>query len=51
MWSGPSRTYAAGRWTLAWDGQSTQGPVSPGVYLFRVTIGREVLLRRIAVIR
>jgi PKD repeat protein len=51
VWSAPSRAYAAGRWTLAWDGHTAQGPVNPGVYLLRVTIGHEVLLRRIAVIR
>ena len=39
VWSAPSRAYAAGRWTLAWDGHTAQGPVNPGVYLLRVTIG------------
>jgi PKD repeat protein len=51
VWSAPSRDYAAGRWTLNWDGRTAQGPASPGVYLLRVGIGQQVLMRRVAVIR
>jgi PKD repeat protein/glucose/arabinose dehydrogenase len=51
VWSAPSRAYAAGRWTLTWDGRTAQGPANPGVYLLRVGIGRQVLMRRVAMIR
>jgi hypothetical protein len=51
MWSGPPRNYSAGRWTLVWDGRSAGGRVPPGVYLARVRVGSQSLLRRIAIIR
>jgi PKD repeat protein len=51
VWSTGARDYAAGRWTLQWPGRTAQGPASPGVYLLRVGIGQQVLMRRVAMIR
>jgi PKD repeat protein len=51
VWSTPLQRRAAGRWTLDWDGHTARGGASAGVYLARVRVGPQVLLRRFAIIR
>ena len=50
VWSEPAHRYAAGRWTLKWDGQGARGVASTGVYLVRVRAGSQVMLRRVALL-
>jgi hypothetical protein len=47
VWSSEARDFAAGRWSLEWDG----GRARAGVYLLRVEAGDARWVRRIAVIR
>jgi hypothetical protein len=51
VWSAPAEHYAAGRWTLGWDGRTAHGLASTGIYLARVHVDSTWLLRRIAVVR
>jgi hypothetical protein len=52
VWSAPAREMAAGRTTLAWNGERAGGGVAPtGIYLARVRAGESVLVRRFAVMR
>ena len=51
IWSAPPRRYAAGRWTLRWDGMGSIGHASTGVYMVRVRAGSQVMIRRVAVLR
>jgi hypothetical protein len=50
VWSDPPREFGAGRWTIGWDGMGRGGPARTGVYLARVRVGSQVLLRRLMVI-
>lgn len=46
------REYAAGRWPLQWNGLNATGqPVSPGMFLARVSAGGQVFVRRFVVLR
>ncbi len=52
VWSDAERGFAAGRWTLHWDGASNQvRHVRPGLYLARIVVEGVVLTRRIAIVR
>jgi hypothetical protein len=46
------RTYAAGRWELAWTGRTTTGArAGPGIYLARVRVDGRVFIRRVTWLR
>lgn len=51
-WRAPSRGYAAGRWTLTWNGRDpSQARAGAGLYFARVRIGGRELIRRVAIVR
>jgi len=45
------RRFAAGRWTLVWDGRVAGAAGPPGLYLARVRVGATAMTRRIALLR
>jgi len=51
VWHAPDAPYAAGRWTLMWDGRGPAGPVRPGLYLAIVRAGDSRFVRRFAVVQ
>jgi hypothetical protein len=52
VWRAPTRTSAAGRLDLRWDGRMEGGTPAPtGVYIARVGTGNHTLTRRFALIR
>jgi hypothetical protein len=52
VWSQSARTYAAGRWDVAWDGRiAERQQAAPGLYLFRAKIGSASLTRRFMIVR
>ena len=52
VWSAGSRSYGAGRWPLQWPGQYADGShAAAGLYLAKITVGRESLTRRFVRLR
>jgi PKD repeat protein len=51
VWGNDARGYGAGRWTLRWDGMTARGHAGAGVYLARVRVNGETMLRRFAIVR
>ena len=51
VWHTQPQRYGAGRWSLAWAGQTALGNASPGLYFAMVRVGENEFLRRIAVVR
>jgi len=51
VWGAESRAYGAGRWMLRWDGMTARGHAGSGVYLARVRVNGETMLRRFAIVR
>jgi len=51
VWSAATREYGVGRWSLRWNGASDRGAAPSGVYLARVRVNGETLLRRLAILR
>jgi len=51
VWGAESRAYNAGHWTLRWDGMTVRGRAGVGIYLARVRVNGETMMRRFAVVR
>ncbi len=52
VWSETQRTLAAGRWPIVWPGVTRRGRgAEPGIYLVRVTVGADRLVRRAVLLR
>ena len=51
VWGAESRAYNAGHWTLRWDGMTSRGHAGAGIYLARVKVNGQTLMRRFAVVR
>jgi len=52
VWAESARPYAAGRWTIGWNGRGASGaPVPAGIYLTQVRVDDHTFVRRVAVMR